>query len=139
MKIRSHQLKSALSKELKSTYVISGDELFLALEASDTIRSFAFEKGYKERTVFDVDGKFDWNEIYANVNTLSLFETKKILELRLVRGKLNDQGSKTLVEVCKILGNNHLLLIVSPELVRSEQSSLWLKTLTAYTPGFAKT
>ena len=132
MKIKSHQLKSALSKELKSTYVISGDELLLALEASDTIRSFAYEKGYQERTVFDVDGKFDWNQIYANVNTLSLFETKKILELRLVRGKLNDQGSKTLVEVCKILGNNHLLLIVSPKLDRSEQRSLWLKTLTAH-------
>ena len=132
MKIKSHQLKSALSKELKSTYVISGDELLLALEASDTIRSFAYEKGYQERIVFDVDGKFDWTQIYANVNTLSLFDTKKILELRLVRGKLNDQGSKTLVEVCKILGNNHLLLIVSPKLDRSEQRSLWLKTLTAH-------
>mgnify|MGYP001414503905 FL=1 len=132
MKIKSHQLKSALSKELKSTYVVSGDELLLSLEASDTIRSFAYEKGYQERTVYDVDGRFDWNQIYTNVNTLSLFETKKILELRLVRGKLNDHGSKTLAEVCKLLGNDHLLLIVSPKLDRSEQSSLWLKTLTAY-------
>ena len=110
---------------------MSGDELLLTQEASDTIRSFAYEKGFQERTVFDVDGKFDWAQIHASVNTLSLFETKKILELRLARGKLNDHGAKALVEVCKLLGENNLMLIVSPKLDRSEQSSLWLKTLTA--------
>ena len=110
---------------------MSGDELLLTQEASDTIRSFAYEKGFQERTVFDVDWKFDWAQIHASVNTLSLFETKKILELRLARGKLNDQSAKALMEVCKLLGENNLLLIVSPKLDRSEQSSLWLKTLTA--------
>ena len=131
MKIKSQQLSSAISKRLEPVYIVSGDELLLTQEASDTIRSFAYEKGFQERTVFDVDGKFDWAQIHASVNTLSLFETKKILELRLARGKLNDQGAKALVEVCKLLGENNLLLIVSPKLDRSEQSSLWLKTLTA--------
>ena len=132
MKIKSQQLSSALSKRLEPIYIVSGDELLLTQEASDTIRSFAYEKGFQERTVFDVDWKFDWAQIHASVNTLSLFETKKILELRLARGKLNDHGAKALVEVCKLLGENNLMLIVSPKLDRSEQRSLWLKTLTAH-------
>ncbi|MAJ86914.1 MAG: DNA polymerase III subunit delta [Cellvibrionales bacterium TMED148] len=132
MKIKPHQLRSTLANGLKAIYLVSGDELLLVQEASDILRSFANEQGFQERAIFDIDGKFDWNQVIANVNTLSLFGTKKILELRLIRGKLSDQGSKTLVEVCKLLGDDNLLLLVSPKLDRSEQSSIWLKTLTAH-------
>ena len=132
MKIKPHQLRSTLAHGLKAIYLISGDELLLVQEASDILRSFAYEQGFQERAVFDIDGKFDWNQVNASVNTLSLFRTKKILELRLIRGKLSDQGSTTLVEVCKLLGGDNLLLVVSPKLDRSEQSSIWLKTLTAH-------
>ena len=132
MKIKPHQLRSTLANGLKAIYLVSGDELLLVQEASDILRSFAYEQGFQERAVFDIDGKFDWNQVHANLNTLSLFRTKKILELRLIRGKLSDQGSKTLVEVCKLLGDDNLLLLVSPKLDRSEQSSIWLKTLTAH-------
>ena len=132
MKIKPHQLRSTLAHGLKAIYLVSGDELLLVQEASDIVRSFAYQQGFQERAVFDIDGKFDWNQVHANLNTLSLFRTKKILELRLIRGKLSDQGSKTLVEVCKLLGDDNLLLLVSPKLDRSEQSSIWLKTLTAH-------
>ena len=86
MKIKPEQLNAFLqkglqAKQLPPIFVVSGDEPLLSQEATDDIRSAARQLGYNERETFDIDGRFDWNHVFNETNSLSLFADKKILEL----------------------------------------------------------
>ena len=91
MKIKPEQLQTHLQRalqnnQLPSVFVISGDEPLLSQEAADAIRATARELGYNERETFDIDARFDWNPVFNQTSSLSLFGDKKILELHIPKG-----------------------------------------------------
>ena len=136
MKIRADQLNSHLQgalqkKQLLPIFMISGDEPLLSQEAADLVRASARELGYKERETFYVEGKFDWNQVFNETSSMSLFADKKILELRITNGKPGDQGSKALCELCENLNQDNLLLVILPKLDKNAQRSKWVKALEA--------
>ena len=136
MKIKPEQLNSFLqnglqNKQLPSVFVISGDEPLLSQEATDEIRSAARQLGFNERETFHVDGRFDWNTVFNETNSLSLFADKKIIELRIANGKPGDKGSKALCELCEQLNETNLILVILPKLEKSGYQSKWIKTLEA--------
>jgi DNA polymerase-3 subunit delta len=136
VKIKPEQLNSFLqqglqTKQLPSVFVVSGEEPLLSQEATDDIRSAARQLGYNERETFEIDGRFNWNTIFNETNSLSLFADKKILELRIPSGKPGDKGSKALCELCENLNDTNLILVVLPKLEKSSYQSKWLKTLEA--------
>jgi DNA polymerase-3 subunit delta len=133
VKIKPEQLSSFLQKglqtnQLPSVFVVSGEEPLLSQEATDDIRSAARQLGYNERETFDIDGRFDWNQVFNETNSLSLFADKKILELRIPNGKPGDKGSKALCELCENLNDTNLILIVLPKLEKSSYQSKWMKS-----------
>lgn len=132
MKIKAEQLHSHLQKQLLPIYIISGDEPLLAQESTDAVRIAARAAGFTEREIFYVEGNYDWNQLLNEVNSLSLFADKKVLEIRIVNGKPGDKGSKALCEICANLNPDNLLLIVLPKLERATQNSKWMKTLESH-------
>ena len=131
MKIRAEKFAQHLDQQLLPSYVISGGEPLLVQEAADQVRSIASQRGFSERMVYDVDANFDWNQVHAEVGALSLFSTKKILEIRIANGKPGDKGSRALVDISANTSPDDLLLVVLPKLERSAQNSKWLKALDA--------
>lgn len=134
MKIKPDQLKSHLqqclqSKQLAPVFIISGDEPLLSQEAADAIRSVARQLEFTERETFDIDARFDWNQVFNETNALSLFAQKKILELRIAGGKPGDKGSKALCEICQNSNDSNLILVILPKLEKSGYQSKWMKTL----------
>ena len=128
MKLRPEQLQQHLQGNLLPVYVISGDEPLLAQEAADAIRGAARANGFGERELFHAEGNFDWNQLLAEANALSLFADKKILELRIGNGKPSDKGI-ALQEYCDNPGDDNLLLVILPKLEKSTQNSKWIKAL----------
>jgi len=100
MKIRAEKLTQHLDQQLLPSYLISGGEPLLVQEATDRVRATATQRGFSERMVFDVDANFDWNQVHAEVGALSLFSTKKILEIRIASGKPGDKGARALIDIC---------------------------------------
>lgn len=134
MKIKPEQLQTHLQRALRnnqlpSVFVISGDEPLLSQEAADAIRATARELGYNEREIFDIDARFDWNPVFNQTSSLSLFGDKKILELHIPKGKPGDKGSKAICELCETADDNNLILVILPKLEKSTYQSKWLKTL----------
>ena len=137
MKIRADQLNSHLQDALQKNqllpiFMISGDEPLLSQEAADSVRASARKLGYTERETFYVEGKSDWNQVFNQTSSMSLFADKKILELRITNGKPGDQGSKALCELCENLNEDNLLLVLLPKLDKNAQRSKWVKTLEAH-------
>jgi DNA polymerase-3 subunit delta len=134
VKIKPDQLKSYLqksmqTKQLSPIFIISGDEPLLSQEAADTVRSTARILEFTERETFDIDARFDWNLVFNETNSLSLFSDKKILELRITNGKPGDKGSKALCELCENPNDSNLILVILPKLDKGAYQSKWMKTL----------
>ena len=128
-KLRAEQLGAALTKQLASIYLVSGDEPLLIQECCDQIRAAARKNGFSERELYHVDTSFDWGQLLAAANSLSLFAEKKIIEVRMPTGKPGDKGGKILQEYAQSPAPDNLLLIVTEKLDGATQKSKWFKAI----------
>ncbi|MCP4042826.1 MAG: DNA polymerase III subunit delta, partial [Gammaproteobacteria bacterium] len=87
MRLPPQKLLSQLNKKLSTAYLIFGDEPLQIRESVDTVRSAARRGGFDERLVFDVDATFDWNLLRCEMDSLSLFASQRLIELRMPGGK----------------------------------------------------
>ncbi|MDD7805499.1 MAG: DNA polymerase III subunit delta [Endozoicomonas sp. (ex Botrylloides leachii)] len=129
MKIRHDQLAANLKRQLAPIYIISGDEPLQIAECADQVRKKARSGGYSERTIYHIDHSFDWREFLENINCLSLFAEKKLIELHLVNNKLNDAGKKALFEYLKTASQDNLLLLIAGKIEAQTQKTKWFKAL----------
>lgn len=129
MKLKAEDLESHLKQQLAQVYVVSGDEPLQLGESVDLIRARAREQGYAERQVYSVERNFDWGQLYAGGNTLSLFSQKILLELRMGSAKPGDAGSKALIEFAQHLNPDTVLIISLPKVDKKIQASKWFAAL----------
>ena len=107
--------------ELAPVWLIAGSEHLLVIEAADALRQRARELGYSERDIHDVDQHFDWNELTRSGSSMSLFSTRKIIELRLPTGKPGKDGATAIIEYCKNPPDDNLLLITCHDWSKSHE------------------
>ena len=111
MKIRQDQLTATLQKGLAPCYLVSGDEPLLVMEACDEIRAAARKAGIEDRELFHAEAGFDWNGLREEANAMSLFASRRILEVRIANGKPSDKGA-ALTDLSKQPNPDNLLLII---------------------------
>jgi DNA polymerase-3 subunit delta len=130
MQLRGEQLAAHLEGELKSVYVIYGDEPLLVIEAADALRAAARRKGFDEREVLTVLPGFNWIELHHAAGNMSLFGGRKLIDLRIPTGKPGREGSEAIQDYCKRASPETLLLVTLPGLDWSEEKAVWLKALS---------
>jgi DNA polymerase-3 subunit delta len=128
-KLRSDQLAKTLKGALAPVYLVSGDETLLVQEACDAIRQAARNNGFSERERHHVDKQFEWAQLLSSANNMSLFDDKKIIELRIENGKPGTEGSKTICQYLEHISDDNLLIIVTPKLDSGTQRSKWVKQI----------
>jgi DNA polymerase-3 subunit delta len=131
MRLKLEQLKAHLSQNLLPVYLISGDEPLLVQEAVSEIRAAARQQNYEERQVLHVEKTFDWNTLLEGADALSLFASKKIIELKLGSSKPGLPGAKALKQYCERIPEDTLLIIEAGKLDKSSMNSKWVKSLDA--------
>jgi DNA polymerase III subunit delta len=122
MRLRGEQLPGHLAKTLAPVYAILGDEPLLLLEAADAVRAAARKHGYAEREIYEPGRSFDWSELAHAGASLSLFGSRKMVELRLASGKPAAQASDAIVAWCERPNPEALLLVTMP---RPEGGGWW--------------
>jgi len=132
MQLRADQLAAHLARgRLAPVYVVSGDEPLLALEAQDAIRVAARKAGCTERQVVHADGRTDWSALAGETNNLSLFASRRLLEIRLPGGKPGKAGGDALKALAAAAGADLLALVALPQLDRTARTSAWAGALEA--------
>ncbi len=131
MQIRAAQLSQHLGRGLGPLYVVTGDEPLLATEAADAIRAKARAEGYAEREVLAVEGGFNWGELRASGASLSLFASKRILELRIPGGKPGVEGGNALEAFAADLPPDTVTVITLPRLDKRAAQAGWYQALAA--------
>lgn len=129
MRIPPGRLAEHLGAGLAPVYLVHGEEPLQAREALDAIRAAAREAGFDERLVFAVDAQFDWSPVHGELESLSLFGSRRILELRLGNGRIGRDGGPNLKEAAARAGGDTLLLASADALERDVQKSAWYRAL----------
>lgn len=129
MKISVEQLAGQLKRDLLPVYLITGDEPLIVSEALDQLRKAAHAQGYLSREIYFAERGFDWNNLSAAGQSMSLFSERKIIDLRLPTGKPGNAGSLAIAELLAHPPEDTLLLISAPKLEGSAMSSRWVKAI----------
>ncbi|OGS96812.1 MAG: DNA polymerase III subunit delta [Gallionellales bacterium RBG_16_56_9] len=129
MAISSEELPRHLASGLKPLYVVFGDALLLAIEAADSIRAAARAAGYSERETFIAEQHFKWGELRHSAQSLSLFASRKIIDLRIPSGKPGLEGGQALQDYCASQSPDVLTLISLPKLDKTARKSQWFSAL----------
>jgi len=129
MRIDSARIDGHLRGELAPLWLLFGDEPLLVEEAVDALRHAAVAQGYDERLGFTVEAGFDWNSLHDAGQSMSLFSTRRLLELRMPGGRPGDKGSAALVEFATSAPPDTLLVIVCGRLDGAIQKQKWFRTI----------
>ena len=130
MRLYSDKLAQHLQQQLLPVYLISGDEPLLLQECCDLVRQKAREEGCNEREIIEASvSSFNWQDILHSASNMSLFASRKLIEVRLPSGKPGVEGSKALCEYLDIASDDDVLLIVSGKIDKQSTNSKWYKSL----------
>lgn len=131
MLLRPEKLYTHLQQGLKPLYIVSGDDPLLTMEAVDAIRARAKQEDYLEREVLAVETGFSWGQLRASGASLSLFASKRVLELRIPSGKPGTEGATALEAYAADLPPDTLSLITLPKLDKRTKDSAWFSALSS--------
>ena len=96
MRLRPEQIEGHCQQGLLPVYLVFGDEQMLVEECSGVIRQQARKLGASDRQVWHVEGRFNWSELQWQEQTMSLFASQRLLEIRLPSGAPGKDGGEAL-------------------------------------------
>ena len=131
MKLSLDTLRSHLSGEPARAYLVSGDEALLVGEAADAIRAHVKKAGFEEREVHFIERVADWDEVRATSNNLSLFGSRKLVELRLPSGKPGVGGANAIVDLLADPSPDNVYLMITGKLEREQSNSALVRAFEA--------
>ncbi len=130
MRLKPEQLAKHLqSSALAPIYCLTGDEPLQLLEAEDALRRKAREEGVDERIVYRVERGFDWDQLAAETASLSLFSSRRLIELRLGTNKPGKAGGEALKNWAAQADGSDILIITAARLDRQTQQTRWFRDM----------
>jgi DNA polymerase-3 subunit delta len=131
LNVPADRLPDQLARGLAPLYVVVGDEPLAAQEAGDAIRAAARAAGHVERTVHTVQGRTNWQGLFAGGDNLSLFAERRLTEIRIPTGKPGVDGAKALEAYAGKLPPDTLTLVSLPGLDWKTMQSRWFAALAS--------
>jgi len=129
VKLNPQQLDAHVRKGLAPVYLVSGDEPLLVDEVLDRLRVAAIDQGYTERESYVAERGFDWNELEAGLQNMSLFSERRLIEARLPTGKPGTEGSKFFVTAAAHPTPDTIIVVIMPKASGSTAKSKWVTSL----------
>ena len=129
MQLAQAQLDKHLSLGLQPLYVLIGDEPLAQRESLDAIRTAARAQGFDERNSLMVERYFNWQQIQSYGQSISLFASRRLLEINIPSGKPGVDGGKALQALASKPIPDTTVVIILPKLEREAKNSAWFTTL----------
>ncbi len=129
MRLAQAQLETHLAKGLQSLYVLVGDEPLAQRECLDAIRVAARKQGFDERTSLTVERYFNWQQIQTYGQSISLFSSRRLLEINIPSGKPGIDGGKALQALASQAMQDTSVIIILPTLESDAKNSVWFTAL----------
>lgn len=129
MRLTQAQLDTHLKQGLQALYVLVGDEPLAQRESLDAIRAAARAQGFDERNSLIVERYFNWQQLQSYGQSISLFASRRLLEINIPSGKPGVDGGKALQALANKAILDTCVVIILPKLEREAKSSAWFTAL----------
>lgn len=129
MRIYHNQLAKTLQQGFKPIWLIFGDEPWQKNDALSQIKSAATSQGFDEVIRFSIDEKFDWEILFQEYQSMSLFSAQRLIEVEFVNAKIGDRGAKAIDTLLTLLHQDIQLVFHGPKLDAATQKRKWFKSL----------
>jgi DNA polymerase-3 subunit delta len=130
MKVRADQLEDRLSTgKLSPIYLLTGNEPLQTTELGDAIRAAARKAGADERIKLQVEKGFNWSDLNSEADAMSLFASKRLIDLDVGDSKLGNEGSAALIEYAERPPGDDILLVTAGKFDRRVPQSKWFKAV----------
>lgn len=128
MRVYPEQLGRHLTP-LAQCYCLFGDDAWLIENARTQLLMAARQQGFEERISLEQDNGFNWNDLQNEWQALSLFASRRIIELTLPQAKPGADGSAMLTSLMAQPNPDLLLILRGPKLAAEQTNSKWFKAL----------
>ncbi|HSC14110.1 MAG TPA: DNA polymerase III subunit delta, partial [Gammaproteobacteria bacterium] len=114
---------------LAKVYLVAGDEPLLVDEALEQIRAAAKRAGFTSRELHTAERSFRWADLLAGADNLSLFATRKIVEIRLATPRPGNEGSETIAALAERTDPDTLVIVAVGEKLGQAGKATWVKAV----------
>lgn len=132
IRIYPEQLSAQLREGLRACYLLSGNEPLLLQESQDLIRTAAASQGFEEHFSVSLDAHTDWESLFTQCQSLSLFTLRQSLTLILPDNGPAAAMAEQLVKLAGLLHSDILLILRMPKLSKAQENSAWFKALSSH-------
>lgn len=133
MKLPLRQLARHLERAPAPAYLVAADEPLLVDQALAQIRAAGVRAGFTERELHTMDRSSRWDELRAGASNLSLFGSRRLLELRLATPRPGDAGSACLRALLENPDPDRMLVVaVAAKLDAAASRSVWAKAFDTH-------
>ena len=116
---------------LAPVYLLAGDEHLVVLEAADALRAAARAQGYTEREVLEAgESGFEWHALAQASQSMSLFGSRRILDVRIPTGRPGKDGAAAIVEYCENPAPDAILVLTANAWTKSHEAA-WVSAVEA--------
>ncbi|MBV7315879.1 DNA polymerase III subunit delta [Shewanella sp. NIFS-20-20] len=128
MRVYPEQLAGQLSP-LASCYLIFGDDPWLIGQCRQQILQAAKAQGFDEHIQLVQEGQFQWAQLQQEWQSLSLFSSRRIIEITLPQAKPGTDGSQCFQQLLAEPNPDLILIVQGPKLSSDQTKSKWFKRL----------
>lgn len=132
IRIYPEQLSAQLREGLRACYLLSGNEPLLLQESQDLIRAAAAKQGFGEHFGVTLDAQTDWESLFSQCQSLSLFTLRQTLTLTFPDSGPTAAMAEQLVTLAGLLHNDILLILRMAKLTKAQENSAWFKALSSH-------
>jgi DNA polymerase-3 subunit delta len=129
MRIYPNQLESLLAQSIAPCYLLFGEETFLLNNTAKQIKAKARKEGFDEIIRFSATAQFDWQTLMQEYASLSLFSSRKIIEIELGDSKPNAAGGKLLKTLSETTNPDCIVIFKGEKVGNDIQRTAWFKAL----------
>ena len=130
----NQQLLTEPTLTFAKTYLFYGQTLFLSEENAHNLIAVAKQNGFTQREVFYIDNRTKFQGLINSIQSPSLFDSKKIIEIRFDTDKPTKKIGEQVAKIASHQSEN-LLIIQASALLYKSQKEKWfseiVKTSTA--------
>ncbi|RXF06722.1 DNA polymerase III subunit delta [Pseudoalteromonas sp. PS5] len=142
MRCYANQLSGSLAKGLAPFYLVFGEEPFQQGECVLAIRNAVKQQGFDEVIKFSLLPGFDWQELSAQYNSMSLFSARTLIEFDFNEQKVPTQGVSVLKSLAEQVNPDVIVIFKGLSAGQDIQRTAWFKAIEAkglFVPCYALT
>ncbi|MBT0725469.1 DNA polymerase III subunit delta [Rosenbergiella sp. S61] len=123
------QLSAQLNHGLRRYYLLVGSDPLLHQESQYSILAAARLQSFGEHHSFSIDQHTDWDLLFSECQSMSLFSQRQVFILQLAENGPNAAQATQLAQLISLIHEDLLLIIHAPKITKAQENSAWYKAL----------